>query len=78
MAWAPAAAACAVVALVLLPAAAWAGRRQARRVRGGAALAAMLFGFGEGIDPPARRRVEAVSDREEDAPAPGDPPLTPP
>ena len=41
-------------------------------------LAAALFGFGEGIDPPSKHRIEAVSDHEEEAPSPGDPPISNP
>lgn len=65
-----------VIALVvLLPLAAWLGRRYGRQARGGVGLAMMMLGLGEAIDPPSKHVIEADVARNKSRPAPGDPPI---
>lgn len=59
----------------LAPVAAWTARRLGARAKGGLALASILLGFGEVLDPPARRPIEATEDRRDGRRAPGEPPL---
>ena len=61
--------------IVLLPLIAWAGRRYGRRARSGFALAGLLLGLGEVVDPPSKHLIEAGGPEEKEAPAPGEPPL---
>ena len=65
----------ALVFLIIGPACAWLGRRYGRNVRGNLALAGILLGFGEVIDPPPKHRVEDAEPGNDD-PAPGEPPTT--
>ena len=69
--WATAAA----VFAVLAPLIAWRGKRVGARMRGGLALAALMLGFGEAMDPPAKHLIEATEDDAKGPPAPGEPPL---
>jgi hypothetical protein len=61
--------------LVLGPACAWLGTRYGRATRGNLALASILLGFGEAIDPPPKHKVEDAEPGN-DQPGPGEPPLT--
>lgn len=58
---------------VVVPLAALGGRRYGRRVRGGIALAGILLGLGEAVDPPSKHLIEAGGPKEKESPAPGDP-----
>jgi hypothetical protein len=50
-------------------------RRLGRSARGGLALASMLLGFGQVLDPPSKHAIEAGEHTRKDRAAPGDPPL---
>jgi len=71
--WIVAAALIAVV-LVAIPLAALPGKGAGKRMGGNRQLAAILLGFGEVLDPPSRRRVEAGEPDQKDGPGPGAPP----
>lgn len=58
----------------LAPLIAWAGKHYAKGARGNLALAAILLGIGEPIDPPSRHKVESAEPGK-DSRAPGEPPL---
>jgi hypothetical protein len=60
-----------VAVLVLVPVAALAGRGVGKRMRGNLAMAAMLLGLGEPLDPPSRRLAEASHKDEEESEAAG-------
>lgn len=60
--------------VVIAPLIAWLARRYARGARGNLALAAILLGMGEPIDPPSKHKVESAEPGK-DNPAPGEPPL---
>ena len=60
--------------LAAAPLLAWAARRLGSRVKGGVMLGAMMLGFGEVFDQPAKRAIEAV-EREEETESEGEPPL---
>jgi hypothetical protein len=64
----------AVAALVLIPVLALAGRKAGRSMRGNLALAAILLGLGEPLDPPSKHLAEASHKDEEESQAAGDPP----
>ena len=59
--------------LAVAVAGAWLGRRYGRQARGNLALAGILLGLGEALDPPPRNRVEAA-EAGKDQPGPGEPP----
>ena len=61
--------------VILLPLAAWFGRRYGRQARGGVGLALMMLGLGEAIDPPSKHAIEADTARDKARPAPGEPPV---
>ena len=61
----------AVAFLALLPLAAWLGRAQGKRVKGGLSLA--LLHFGVIFDPPRRHDLEVHKREETESPTPGDP-----
>lgn len=63
------------VVAALAPLIAWAGRRYGRRARAGVALAGLMLGLGEVVDPPSKHLIEAGEPEEKAAPTPGDPPL---
>ena len=58
-----------------VPLAGLAGRGAGRRMRGNLQLAATLLGFGEPLDPPLKHLVEADNAKEDESPAPGEPPM---
>ena len=60
--------------LAVLPLAAWLGRRHGRAVKGNLALASILLGFGQPLDPPTRHLVEAKEGETKGPDAAGDPP----
>jgi hypothetical protein len=64
-----------IALVVLLPLAAWLGRSQGRKARGGLGLAMLMLGLGEAVDPPSRHVVETDAARNKARPAPGDPPV---
>ena len=64
-----------VALAVLLPLAAWLGRRYGRHARGGIGMAMILLGLGEAVDPPSRHAVATDTARDRSRPAPGDPPI---
>lgn len=63
-----------VALLVLAPLVAWLGKRHGRSVRGSIALASLLLGLGQPIDPPPTHRVESAGPGKDQA-VPGEPPL---
>jgi hypothetical protein len=63
-----------LVALGLIPLVALAGRGVGKRARGNLALAAMLLGLGEPVDPPLKHLMEASHKDAESDEAAGDPP----
>lgn len=60
--------------LIVAPVVAWLARRWARGAKGNLALAAILFGFGEPIDPPPKYKVESAEPGKDQRGA-GEPPL---
>ena len=64
----------AIAGLALIPLFALAGRKAGRSVRGNLALAAMLLGLGEPLDPPSKHLAEAGHNDEAENEAAGDPP----
>jgi hypothetical protein len=60
--------------LVLAPLVAWLGRRHAKGARGNLALAAILLGIGEPLDPPSKHKVESAEPGKGQR-GPGEPPL---
>ena len=60
--------------VLLLPLAALAGRGGGKRLRGNLALAAVLLGLGEPVDPPQKHLAEASHEDAESDAAAGDPP----
>jgi len=63
-----------VALLILAPLIAWLARRMSKGARGNLALAAILFGFGEPIDPPPKYKVESAEPGKDQRGA-GEPPL---
>ena len=72
-AWAPWLIGLAVLA-ALAPLMAGMGRGLGRKAKGGLLLASVLMGFGEVLDPRAKRTIES-SEREAASPETGEPPL---
>jgi hypothetical protein len=64
-----------VALLVIAPLVAWLARRYAKGARGNLALAAILVGIGEPIDPPSSHKVESAEPGQ-DQRGPGEPPST--
>jgi hypothetical protein len=64
----------ALAVLALIPLLALAGRKAGRSMRGNLALATMLLGLGEPLDPPAKHLAEATHKDEAESEAAGDPP----
>jgi hypothetical protein len=60
--------------LVIAPLIAWLAKRHAKGARGNLALAAILLGIGEPIDPPSKHKVESAEPGKDNR-APGEPPL---
>ena len=60
--------------VAIAPLLAWLARRHARGAKGNLALAAILLGIGEPIDPPSKHKVESAEPGKDDR-APGEPPL---
>ena len=60
--------------VVIAPLIGWLGKRYARGARGNLALAAILLGIGEPVDPPSKHKVESAEPGKDDRSA-GDPPL---
>ena len=50
-------------------------RRLGRSAKGGLALASVLLGFGQVLDPPSKHAVEVGENKRKDRAAPGEPPL---
>ncbi|MFI4975681.1 MAG: hypothetical protein ACHP84_14165 [Caulobacterales bacterium] len=67
----------AAVLIALAPLFAWAGRRLGRSAKAGVALAGLMLGLGEVMDPPSKHLIEAGDEADKAPPAPGDPPTTP-
>jgi hypothetical protein len=61
--------------LALIPLVALAGRRAGKKMRGNLALASILLGLGQPVDPPLKHLIEAKHEDEEGPEAAGDPPL---
>jgi hypothetical protein len=59
--------------LVLAPLAAWLGRRRGRSIKGAAGLAFVMLGFGQVMDPPPQRVMEAAARQENDDDETGEP-----
>ena len=60
--------------LILAPLLAWLARRHAKSVRGNLALASILLGIGQPLDPPPKHKVESAEPGKDDRSA-GEPPL---
>jgi hypothetical protein len=63
-----------VALLVIAPLVGWLAKRWTRGARGNLALAAILFGFGQPIDPPSKYKVESAEPGKDQS-GPGEPPL---
>jgi hypothetical protein len=63
-----------VALVVIAPLIAGLGKRYAKGARGNLALAAILLGIGEPVDPPSKHKVESAEPGK-DIRAPGEPPL---
>jgi hypothetical protein len=63
-----------VAGLALIPVVALAGRGAGKKMRGNIALAGILLGLGEPVDPASKHLAEASHKDEEAGEAAGDPP----
>ena len=60
--------------IVIAPLVAWLGHKHGRSIKGGAALASILLGFGVPMDPPAKHLIEAKEGQVAADDESGDPP----
>jgi hypothetical protein len=59
--------------LIVAPLVAWLGRREGRKLKGAAGLAFAMLGFGQVMDPPPQRVMEAAARQESDDDETGEP-----